>query len=105
MTYRFRGLVCNQWWEAQQHEDRHGTGVKLRVLVWIAESRKRELYWAWLEFVKYQSLTPETHFLQQCHTSNTATFYESMGAIFIQATIFYSLAPIGLKPYHNSECI
>ena len=47
----------------------------------------REWHWAWFELLKHQSLLPVTQFLQQGHTSNNATPYESMEAIFIQATI------------------
>jgi hypothetical protein len=52
----------------------------------------------WLELVKPQSTSSATHFLQKGHTSNNATAYESMGAIFIQIISFHFLVPIGLCP-------
>ena len=52
----------------------------------LAGSKKEKRHWAWLRFLKPQSLLPGTHHSNEDTPPNSAPPYEPMEAVFIQTT-------------------
>jgi len=87
LAYRSRGLTY------YHHGGKQG-GVQADivlekepgVLYLDQQTAGRERHWAWLEHWNLEAHPSVTHFLQQGHTSDNATFYEPMRTILIQIT-------------------